>query len=380
MYVARPATSYRVLGMGEGADVVGIVAASFALVPLFVAIPLGRFADRRPRFPTLPLGCVLQAAACGVLAVAQGTQLLVLGTALLGLGPLGVALSVPEIVARESEPEQHDRLFGLLTAAVSLGQLIGPLVAGFLVVASDLQGSTTRAMLAAAALSALATGLALASHLHRTARLPEPGLERQRLGSILKTRGVPAGIFASTVVLSAADVFTAYMPVLGEESGIAPGMVGVLLALRAGASIASRVGIGPIVERLGRVSVLWGSAAVAAAAFGAMTLTRELVALAALSLVAGFALGFGQPLSMTIMVQLVPERARATALGVRLMGNRAGQVAAPAVAGLVSGTAGASAVFWFVSGLLVFSAAALRRVADAFAAPAGGTAGRDAAP
>jgi MFS family permease len=80
-----------------------------------------------------------------------------------------------------------------------------------------------------------------------------------------------------------------------------------------------------------------------------------------LAAVAGLGLGFGQPLSMTLVVQLVPRHARATALAVRLTGNRLGQLAAPAVAGLVAGGAGASSVFWLMSGMLVASAAAIQR-------------------
>ena len=49
VYIARPMTSYRLLGLGAGARAVGLVAAAFALLPLFVAIPLGRFADRKQR-------------------------------------------------------------------------------------------------------------------------------------------------------------------------------------------------------------------------------------------------------------------------------------------------------------------------------------------
>ena len=82
-----------------------------------------------------------------------------------------------------------------------------------------------------------------------------------------------------------------------------------------------------------------------------------------LSAVVGLGLGFGQPLSMTIVVQLVPEHARATALAVRLTGNRLGQVAAPAGAGLVAGSAGTGSVFWMLSSMLAASAVAIQRPA-----------------
>lgn len=70
----------------------------------------------------------------------------------------------------------------------------------------------------------------------------------------------------------------------------------------------------------------------------------------------GFCLGVGQPLSMTTVVQAAPVRARLTALALRLTGNRLGQVAAPACAGLVAGTAGTAAPFALLGVLLLMAA------------------------
>jgi cyanate permease len=168
-------------------------------------------------------------------------------------------------------------------------------------------------------------------------------------------------MLASIAVLAAADVFTAYMPVLGEERGIAPSVVGVLLALRAGSSVTARLGISWLVRHVGRSRLIALSTLAAAGGFAAMTATNQVVGLALLTIVVGAGLGYGQPLSMTLVVQRVPRHARATALAVRLTGNRLGQVAAPAAAGVVAGNAGTGAVFWLLSGLLVASAVAVGR-------------------
>jgi MFS family permease len=370
VYIARPITSYRLLGLGAGAREVGFVTAAFALLPLFLAIPLGRSADRR-RAPLVTVGCAIQVVACLLLAWAQTPLTLGAASAVLGLGHLGVALGVQEVIARESGDRHHDRDFGLLTAGVSLGQLIGPLVGGFVLDEGDsLLTATRHAMLIAAVVVVPATLLAALGERGRgtgAARLSRRGSVR----TILHTRGVPAGIFASIAVLSAADIFTAYMPVIGEQRGIAPGAVGVLLALRAGASMATRIGIGRIVARVGRERLIILSALGAAVSLGAISFVHGVLPLALLCLITGVGLGFGQPLSMTLIVQLVPEYARATALAVRLTGNRVGQVAAPAAAGVVAGSAGARSVFWVLSALLGCSALAVHRAPQAaFRTPA----------
>jgi MFS family permease len=280
----------------------------------------------------------------------------------LGLGHLGVALGVQEVIARESGDSHHDRDFGLLTAGVALGQMIGPLIGGFVLDRGDsLLTATRHAMLIAAVVVVPATVLAALGERGRGRPVAHAVSRRGSVRTILHTRGVPAAIFASIAVLSAADIFTAYMPVIGEQRGITPGVVGVLLALRAGATMASRIGIGRIVARVGRERLIISSALAAAVSLGAIAFVHGVVPLAVLCLITGAGLGFGQPLSMTLIVQLVPEYARGTALAVRLAGNRVGQVAAPAAAGLVAGRAGAQSVFWVLSGLLGCSALAIRR-------------------
>jgi len=366
VYVARPTTSYRLLSLGYDARDVGLVAAAYALLPLLAAIPMGRFSDRRQAGSLIGAGCAFEVGACVLLAVARTPIELAAASTLLGLGHLAVALGVQDVIARESHADRHDQHFGLLTTGVSAGQLVGPLIAGLVLGNRSgvaLTDATSRAMLLAAAIAGVA---ALCGFLAQRRRpdLPLAEMSEPRGGNvrmILVTPGVAAGIFASIAVLSAADVFTAYLPVLGEERGIGPGAVGVLLALRAAASMGARIGIGTFVRWIGRLRLMALSAITAALAFGAATLFDDLVVLAILSVVAGFGLGFGQPLSMTIVAQLVPQQMRATALAVRLTGNRVGQIAAPAAAGLLAGGAGTASVFWLMSAMLLASGMVIRR-------------------
>lgn len=333
-------------------------------MPLFAAIPLGRFADRRGG-PLLAAGGALQTAGCLLLAVGRSPAALAGASAVLGLGHLALALGVQEVIARESEDARHDEHFGLLTAGVSLGQLVGPVVGGLILgdqqPSATLLPGTTHALLVAAGIAAVATWSAVLAERRRPPiSHPHAEIRRGSVRAVMQTPGVPAAILVSVAVLSAADVFTAYMPVLGEQLGITPGVVGLLLGLRAASSIASRVGIVRLVRVVGRTRLIRLSAIAAAAAFIVLTLTTNVWAIAAVVIVIGFGLGFGQPLSMTMVVQLVPAYARATALAIRLTGNRLGQVAAPAAAGLIAGSAGTKPVFWMLGGTLGASAAAVR--------------------
>lgn len=365
LYLARPVTSYRALALGADARAVGLITAAFALVPLVVAVPLGRASDRwRPGW-LLTGGIALGALACALLGLAGSLPGLALASAVLGLGHLALTLAGQSLIARQSGDDRHDRDFGLYAAAASAGQLIGPALAGIVLGAAghSLEDATIAGFLVAAGLMALAVPTSLGTDRLRRAGRPRDRSEGRplRAGELIGARGVPAGMFASLAILATVDVLTAYLPVLGTQRGIPPAVVGGLLSLRAAASILSRVLIPWMVGRLGRVRLLAVSAAGSALLTAALPLAGGTAALAVLLAAAGFLLGIGQPLTMSMVVQAVPEGTRGTALAIRLTGNRFGQVATPAAAGLVAGAAGVSAAFFLLGGLLGLAAVAVVR-------------------
>ena len=365
LFLARPVTSYRALALGADARAVGLITAAFALVPLVVAVPLGRASDRwRPGW-LLTGGIALGAVACALLGLAASLPGLALASAALGLGHLALTLAGQSLIARQSGDALHDRDFGLYAAAASAGQLIGPALAAIALGAAgrSLEDATALGFLVAAGLMALAVPTSLG-----TDRLGRAGRPRDReagrplrVWELIGARGVPAGMFASLAILATVDVLTAFLPVLGTQRGIPPAVIGGLLSLRAATSILSRVLIPWMVGRLGRVRLLAASAAGSALLTAALPLAGDTAVLAVLLAAAGFLLGIGQPLTMSMVVQAVPEGTRGTALAIRLTGNRFGQVATPAAAGLVAGAAGVSAAFFMLGGLLGLAAVAVVR-------------------
>src|SRR3954466_13774948 len=106
VYIVRPTTSYRLLGLGYGATAVGVVAAAFALVPLFLAIPLGRRADRRHGARLLLFGCAVQAVGMATLGVGRSALALGVSSAVIGVGHLGLALGSQAVIAQDSTDDE----------------------------------------------------------------------------------------------------------------------------------------------------------------------------------------------------------------------------------------------------------------------------------
>ncbi|MFI1017241.1 MFS transporter [Streptomyces sp. NPDC020965] len=377
--MARPAVSYRALALGADERAIGVIAGAYALLPLFAAVPLGRRTDHGRCAPLLPAGIVLISGGCVLSGTAGSLGAMAAWSGVMGLGHLCFVIGAQSIVARQSAPADQDRNFGHFTIGVSLGQLAGPVAAGFIISGRD--GAMDRTSALALVVSAGVAAVALTS-LWRIERRPDGPARRDDrprvpVRRILRTRGVPGGIFISLAVLSAIDILTAYLPVIGEERGIAPATVGLLLSLRAAATIACRLVMTPMIRRLGRRALMTLTCLVAAPLCGALALPVPVWGLAVLLAALGFCLGVGQPLSMTTVVQAAPAEARSTALALRLTGNRIGQVAAPAAAGLLAGVAGSAAPFVML-GVILLAATGLsarQPVLLSTAAEGGGPAG-----
>lgn len=370
VFLNRPAASYRVLALGGDENAVGMVAATSALLPIFLAIPMGRWSDRG-HAGTLLLG--------GGLAVGVGSLLLAVSGSLvamaafnaaLGIGQLALMVATQAVVAALSRAGEHDRNFGLFTAAASLGQLLGPLVGCWVIARTQDAGmleATTQAFWVSSAVSvgivvffgAMTLVLRGTTALAPSSHGSDPAEGQAGRGSalaLLGNRELSVAIFVSFAVMASVDLLTAYLPVLGEHHGLSPAFVGVLLAVRAGFSFVSRLLIPVLMRAAGRLWVLLVSSAVAALGVLGLVVVSDPLVLAALMVVLGLVLGLGQPLTMTWVVQEAPQRMRATALALRITGNRVAQSAGPAAAGGLSPLVGIAGPFWLMAVLLAGSA------------------------
>jgi MFS family permease len=165
-------------------------------------------------------------------------------------------------------------------------------------------------------------------------------------------------MFASIAVLTTTDLLVAYLPALGEHAHIAATTVGLLLSARAGAAMVSRIFMGTLTKLVGHGRLLVLSTAVPALVLAVLPLWHTTVPIFVAMLLAGFGLGLGQPLSLIWIAQTAPADIRGTAVGVRLSGNRLGQVAIPALVGGIVGATGIAAVFVALSVMLVGSSVA----------------------
>jgi MFS family permease len=347
----RPLVSYRALELGASAVDLGIVAGSFALLSFLFAAPLGRWVDRlgEPRF--LLGGTSLISATAVALSFANSLPALVVAQALLGLGQVATLVGLQTLVANGAGRAGRDGRFGAFTVVGSLAQMIGPTVSGFLYGSTDLQLSAI--FLLGGVINLLAIGLAVtlllrppATHINRAdeERAPQEPFFRA-VGSVMRQPAVPHAMLASVTVLTSIDLLIAYLPAYGEANGIPAGTIGLMLGVRAAGGLFSRVLMLQLLRLASRRRLLVQNMLLTTVAMLLLPLTTSPPILIGLLAVAGFGLGLGQPLSMAWIADQVPREIRGTALGVRITGNRVGQLVVPLVVGVIAGAAGIGAIF-----------------------------------
>ena len=361
--LARIATSYQAVDLGLSLASIGLLSSAFALLPILFTLRIGRYSDRRGEAMVAATGSVLVlVAVVGLwLAPADFATMLAL-TLLLGVGQVMVISSLQMATTRCSGPEAQDRVLGHFLMATALGHALGPL----LLTAVTPAGAVTPGPALFAVLAGAATALTLAAALLAVRLpphiLPLPGQKPDSLRSILRAPGLLATVLASGLCLATNDLIVVFLPALAAARDIDAGTVGLLLSLRAAASMASRLLFARLVKQISRVTLMTLSLIVAGAASAAMLFTLPVWLLAVVLAGAGYSMGIAIACTISVTLALAPAGSRATALSLRMTANRLGQFLMPLVAGATAATLGAGGPFLITGVALVACGLSVRRV------------------
>lgn len=354
--------AYQALAETGSPAFVGVVTAVIALAGLVVSIPTGRLIDRFGGARVAFVGIAVSFSSVVVVLLFHNIVGLLVCSVIVGAGYANVVVAQQGIVSRLSSGSSPDEAFGTLTAAASIGQLIGPPVVTMAAIAwSD--GPTHPNTWVGAAACGILFLLALPSiiPLRRAERrvpapIRAPGLPPASLRTVLRTKGILRALLVGAAMLVTVDLFTAFIPVWAVDRHIPADIVGWLLALRALVTIFSRFGIARLVARFGRKLLLLVTLSITVLALLAFPFSDIWGALL-IMMVMGFGLGLPQPLTLAWMSSLAPPHARGAVFGARMTVNRFAQVTLPLLVATIAGPAGVVAVFWVTAGILASSVA-----------------------
>ncbi|CAB4963535.1 MAG: MFS transporter [Actinobacteria bacterium] len=357
IYVLRPMITYRAIELDASTYEIGVVAALYALFPVLLALQFGRLVGKIGEGKFIIAGTISMALTAVALIFANSVFTLAIATAFAGVSHLACMVGGQSMVALRAPRENYDKYFGYYTFSASLGHLVGPLVAA-LVAGSDgtLPKSTSNAFLLGFVLCVVALMPVI------NWRKEKPSVEAKSdegtyaaAIALLKKPGILAAIYVSLAISSVADVLVVFLPLFGTENNFSPYAIGIILAIRAGTTMISRFFLGRLSAKFSTYQLLMVSTTVSVIACAGMAFAKTPLTLGAIVFIAGFSLGVGQPLTMSLVSQKTAANERALAVSARLMGNRFGQFIVPGAAGALAASAGASGVFIGLSVLLATS-------------------------
>ncbi|MDO9479523.1 MAG: MFS transporter [Hydrogenophaga sp.] len=340
----RMAAPLMALREGHSPVAVGMLLALFALAQVFLALPAGRYADRRGLKKPVVLA-VGVATAGAALAVAFPIFAVLCVTALTCGAATGLAMiALQRHVGRlASNPTELKQVFSWMAIGPSISNFVGPFAAGLLIDAYGFR--------AAFLLLALLPSLAW-FWVRGTVELEPVAPEHRNVSgsswNLLRDAGFRRLMLINWMLSSCWDVHTFLVPVIGHERDLSATVIGAILGAFALAATAIRLAMPWLAAHL-RESVVIGTAMVCTAGlFAVYPLVQAAWAMGALSVLLGLALGSVQPMIMSTLHQITPRHRHGEALGLRAMAINGSSVVMPLLFGSAGVVVGVAGVFWVV--------------------------------
>ena len=352
----RLAAPLLALREGYSPVAVGVLLALFALAPVFLALPAGRFADRNGLKRPITYSVFAACSGASLAVVFPVFPVLCLAALMTGGATGAAVISLQRHVGRAAKGSlQLKQVFSWLAIGPAVSNFIGPFTAGLLI---DHAGPTTGSLWGFRAAFLLMAVLPLASWflVQRTRELPPViaanGDKKPKAWDLLREPMFRRLMLVNWFLSSCWDVHTFVVPVLGFERGISASVIGSILGAFALAAAAIRLIMPMLAAHLREWKVLAFAMLSTAVLFAVYPLMRSALAMGVCSVLLGFALGMVQPMIMSMLHQMTPEARHGEALGLRLMAINASSVMMPMLFGSAGALVGIAAVFW-VTGAMV---------------------------
>jgi len=333
-----------VAARGGSPAMVGIVAASAAVLPLALGVWTGAGADALGPRRMSVAGALGLAASTTLIAAAPTLGILIVGTAIAGLANNVLILASQTSVAQVSRARDRDQNFGFFAFSVSIGQVLGPLVGGILADAFSIRS----ALYLCAASGLLPCLFALGLPRGRSRRDPDEGVLRayRAAWSLARRPDLRFVLWIAFVIIFAWSIKSSFYPLYLQSVGLSKSSIGLVFSCLGAGSLVVRPLVGAAASRFGRKRVLLRAVMVATVAIGVIPFLTRFAPLAVAALITGMAWGFTQPLTMSLVAGSVGRSERGLALSVRMTSNRLAEVTSPILFATLVAVAGLRSAFF----------------------------------
>lgn len=332
----------------------GIAFGATFFAAALVAPLWGRLGDRYGRKLMLVRASFGMAICMSLTGMVQTVWQLVLLRLLIGFAG-GYSSGSTILVAMQTPKDRSGWALGVLSAGITAGSLVGPLLGGAL---PPLIGIRATFLIAGGVifLAALATTF-LIKEMPRPPALAKPK-ERPKGGwaQIPDKRPVVAmlatGMLFTFANMSIEPIITVYVQQLVADASRVTLVSGVVMSAAALGAILSASRLGKLADRIGHWNVIVASLAVSALLLIPQAFVTESWQLVGLRFLMGLVLGGLLPCITSVIRHNVPDGVGGNVLGLAISAQYVGQVAGPLLGGFVGGHFGMRAVFLGTSVLM----------------------------
>jgi MFS family permease len=356
--LVRVTISYRAVELGLSLVWIGLIAATFAIFPILIAVQVGRLIDRGYDTRTAWIGALIFTLSMTGFALWPTTAGLLLFSTVMGFGHIMLMASHQMICVRAAGPKSLEAVFGNFMVVTAIGQGFGPYVVGWMGGSAPIP-PTEPLFVIAAACAAAAVVFTLVMKPARTASASKNEGDVVPISQILRIPGLVAVVTAGVIMVAASDTVVVYIPLLGAERNIDVHDVGLLLTVRAAASMVARLFYARMVAAFGRWPLMIAGTFVCGLSYAAIAAPIPLWAMHIAIAAMGFSFGLATTLSITIVVDMTTVSARGTTNSLRIMSNRIGQFVMPFGAGLVAAAAGLGGLFLLLAAAIAAAAGSM---------------------
>lgn len=362
----RMAAPLQALQQGHGEWWVGVLMALFAVAPIVLALPAGRFADRFGYHRPMHLAVGLSLAGGVIAALTSHFVAMCVAAILTGAGANLGLIAIQRSAGRMAhDGVERMRVFSWLGLAPALSNVVGPMTAGALI---DLAGYRTAfAVLMLLPLVSLACGRLVPREAPPPPRADDA--EHGSSWSMLRSPSLRRLLMVNWLVSASWDAHSFIVPILGHERGLPASAIGLILGLFAVAVAAVRLVIPLLAHRLSEGQVLAGAMLIVAGVFAIYPLFHSAVPMAICAGLLGLALGSVQPMIMSTLHHITPHDRHGEAIAFRSMAINLSSTLMPLMFGAAGAALGAASLFWVMGVAVGAGSFAARRIEDASARP-----------
>ncbi len=334
---------------GRSEFAVGLLMSLFAVAPVMLALHAGRMADRHGYHRPVRAAVGVTLIGVGVAMLATWTEgwlqfgSLCVASTFTGAGTNLGLIAIQRTAGQwATDSVQRVRIFSWLGLAPSLSNVVGPVLAGFVIDAAGFR---------AAFAVMLCLPLLTYFYARRVPRSsPAPHAERSA-GTAWDLLSMPGmkRLMAVNLLLSACwDVHTFAVPVLGHERGFSASTIGLVLGSFTLSVTLVRLIIPALAHRVREVTVLRAAMLGTGFVFAAYPFAASPWLMALLAMLLGVALGCVQPMIMSGLHHLTPSPRHGEALALRSIVINLSSTMLPLFFGLAGAAVGVASLFWSV--------------------------------